>query len=56
MNYLYEEINNGNIINDKLNILLQDINIIISDNKNNNDNLFWKNIINNFNNNCEKII
>jgi len=56
VNYLYEEINNGNIINDKLNILLQDINIIISDNKNNNDNLFWKNIINDFNNNCEKII
>lgn len=56
IDYLIQEIENGNIINNKLNLLLDNIKQVIKDNKYNKDNIFWKNCINNFNNNCNEII
>ena len=56
INYLFLEIEKGNIINEKLNILLINIKQVIHNNKDNNCNIFWKECIDKFNNDCEEII
>ena len=53
-NYLCNEIENGNIINDKLSLLLCDVNELINNNSNS-DNMFWKECLDDFNNKCEQL-
>jgi molecular chaperone DnaK len=55
INYLDTEINNENIINNKLKLLLDNIKQFINDNDTNDDNTFWKKYIDDFNDNCSEI-